>query len=202
MEITKHAHAAVVFEKDGTTIVVDPGAFTPNSAELVAAASAVLITHDHYDHIDDAAVEGVEVYGPADLIARLGRGTVLTEGDELTIAGFDIKVFGKTHAPIWGDMPGNDNVALLIDGTVYHPGDSYVVPGGAVDTLLVPTSGPWTKLGEAIDFVRAVNPRQSVQIHELMASEPGQAMAAQMLGAEGFGGVPFIRLAPGESLTV
>lgn len=200
--MTKYAHATVVFEKDGKTLVVDPGAFTPNSAELVAAASAVLITHDHYDHIDDTAVEGIDIFGPADLIARLGRGTVITEGDVFTAAGFEIQAFGSTHAPIWGDQPGNDNVALLIDGTVYHPGDSYVVPGVAVDTLLVPTSGPWAKLGEAIDFVRAVKPRQSVQIHELMASEPGQAMAAQMLGAEGFGGAPFIRLAPGESITV
>lgn len=204
MILTKYVHACVVLEKDGERLLIDPGAYTPNSAELVAAASAVLFTHDHPDHIDDEAISDTEVaiYGPADLIARLGRGTVLSPGETVTIAGFEIAVFGGRHAFIWGDQPGADNLAVLVEGTVYHPGDSFDVPGVAVDTLLVPTSGPWMKLGEAIDFVRAVAPRRSVQIHELMASEAGQGMSAQMLGEQGFGGAEFLRLQPGETLEV
>ena len=204
MKLTKYAHAAVVLEKDGKNLVIDPGAYTPDSASLVASADAVIFTHDHEDHIDDAAIDGVDIdiYGPADLIARLGRGTVLAEGDAVDVAGFSVAVYGTTHAPIWGDMPGNDNIALLVDGAVYHPGDSFVVPGVPVDTLLVPTSGPWFKLGEAIDFVQAVKPARAIQIHELMTSDAGQGMFAQMLGEQGFGGVPFQIVAPGTSITV
>jgi L-ascorbate metabolism protein UlaG (beta-lactamase superfamily) len=204
MELTKYLHAAVVLEKDGVNIVIDPGAFTPNAAELIAAASAVIITHDHFDHINDEAIAAtdVPVFGPADLIARIGKGTVLRAGETHSIAGFDVAVFGETHAPIWGDQPGIDNVAVLIDGTVFHPGDSYTVPGVDVDILLVPTSGPWWKLGEAIDFVRAIKPRQAYQIHELLSTEGGQQMSANMLGEQGFGGVPFEILAPGTTVTV
>lgn len=202
MKLTKYTHAAVVLEKDGKNLVIDPGAYTPDSPALVKAADAVIFTHDHPDHIDDAAIEGVDVpiYASAETVSRLGRGTVLADGDTVQIAGFEVTVYGAKHAPIWGDIPGNDNVAVLIDGTVYHPGDSYVVPGVPVDTLLVPTSGPWWKLGEAIDFVQAVKPRQSIEIHELMASDAGRGMTAQMLG--GVGGVPLQTITPGDSVTI
>lgn len=203
MELTKYAHACVVLEKNGSTIVIDPGTFTPEAADLVAAASAVLVTHDHFDHFDPKAFDNeTPVYGPASVIDQLGRGTVVTAGESLEIAGFDVAVYGDKHAIIWGTTPDAANAAFLVDATVYHPGDSYSVPGVPVDTLLVATSGPWTKLGEAVDFVRAVAPRQSIQIHEAMASEAGQQSAARFLGEEGFGGVPFTILPIHESITL
>ena len=52
MELTKYTHATVVLSKGDTNLVIDPGAYTPNSAELVAATTAVLVTHDHGDHFD------------------------------------------------------------------------------------------------------------------------------------------------------
>ena len=32
MDLTKYTHATVVLTKDDTTLVIDPGAYTPNSA--------------------------------------------------------------------------------------------------------------------------------------------------------------------------
>ncbi|CAN5202506.1 MBL fold metallo-hydrolase [soil metagenome] len=203
MELTKYAHACVVLEKDGERIVIDPGNFTPEAADLIAAAAAVLVTHDHADHFDIAAfTSDTPVYGPASVIDQLGRGTAVTAGDTFEVAGFEVAVYGDKHAIIWDTMPDAANATYLVDATVYHPGDSYSVPGVAVDTLLLPTSGPWAKLGDAIDFVRAIAPRQSIQIHELMASELGQNSAARMLGADGFGAAPFIILPVGQSVTL
>jgi L-ascorbate metabolism protein UlaG (beta-lactamase superfamily) len=128
--------------------------------------------------------------------------TAVAAGDSLEIAGFSVAVFGELHAPIHADIPSVANVGYLIDGAVYHPGDSYFVPGVPVGTLLLPTSGPWTKFGEGADFVRAVRPERVVQIHELMLSDLGQNSAAMILGENGLTGLPLERPAPGETIEV
>jgi len=40
MQLTKHEHACVTFEKDGTTFVIDPGVFSPGASDIIAAAEA------------------------------------------------------------------------------------------------------------------------------------------------------------------
>ncbi|MBB2948527.1 L-ascorbate metabolism protein UlaG (beta-lactamase superfamily) [Actinoplanes lutulentus] len=198
MELTKHAHACVTFTDDGRTLLVDPGTFTPNAAELIAAADAVLITHEHFDHLDEAALAAelekrpdLPVFGPAAIASKLGgRAVVVTAGDRITPAGFTASVHGGRHAVIHADIPVIDNVGYLVEGRVFHPGDSYEVPEVAVETLLLPTSGPWTKFGEAADFVRAVRPARVIQVHELMLSELGQNSARMLLGENGLTGLP------------
>ena len=49
MELTKHGHACVVLSEDDRRLVIDPGAFTDPSA--LDGASAVLVTHEHPDHV-------------------------------------------------------------------------------------------------------------------------------------------------------
>ena len=50
MRITKFGHACVRIEHDGQVVVIDPGAFTER--EAVDGATAVLVTHEHVDHLD------------------------------------------------------------------------------------------------------------------------------------------------------
>ena len=73
---------------------------------------------------------------------------------------------------------------------MYHPGDAYFVPAASVTTLLLPTSGPWMKLGEAADYVRAVRPEHMVSIHDLLLSETGKMINSQFLGEQGLTGHP------------
>lgn len=211
VEFTKHAHACVTFEKDGTRLVVDPGTFTPDAAEAVDRAHAVLITHEHFDHFDErlvaAALEarpGLLVYGTAAVAAALGahggRVRAVAAGDTLTVGSFTVTAHGDRHAPIHADIPRPDNIGYLVDGAVYHPGDAYFAPDADVRTLLLPTSGPWTKLGEAADYVRDVGPERVIQIHELMLSELGQDSTARILGENGLTGIAVDRLAPGTTV--
>ena len=211
MELTKHTHATIVLAKDTTSLVIDPGAYTPNSKELVAGTTAVLITHDHPDHFDAdltnaalAAQPELRVWAPASVTAVLddsdGRVITVAAGDSFEAAGFDVTVFGDGHAIIHGDVPLMDNVGYLIDGTVFHPGDSYEVPAVPVEVLLVPTSGPWAKLGESVDFVRGVAPARTIQIHDLMLSDAGRGSFAQFIGD--LTGLPLETLAPGTTVTV
>ncbi len=213
MELTKHTHACVTLDKGGSRLLVDPGTFTPNAAELAASAGTILITHEHFDHFDEEAIAAalearpeLRVYGPAAVVdrwqARRGQVTAVAEGERFDVDGFDVAVFGGLHAAIHRDIPPVANVGYLIDGHVYHPGDSYYVPDAAVPTLLVPTSGPWTKFGEAVDFVRAVNPERAVQIHEIMLSEVGQQTMAMFLSPKMLTDVPLKIVPVGDTITV
>ncbi|NED88694.1 MBL fold metallo-hydrolase [Streptomyces sp. SID11233] len=212
MNLTKYAHACVALEKDGTRLVIDPGTLTPEAAEAVSQADAVLITHEHFDHFDEkvvaAALEArpeLQVYGTAAVAAalgdRAGRVHAVAAGDTFEVRSFTVAVHGHQHALIHHDIPCPDNVGYLFDGgALYHPGDAYFAPDAPVHTLLLPTSGPWTKLGEAADYVRAVKPEQIIQIHELMLSDLGQHSTANLLGENGLTGTPITRLAPGATV--
>jgi L-ascorbate metabolism protein UlaG (beta-lactamase superfamily) len=213
MQLTKHTHACVTLQKEGSRLLLDPGTFTPNAAELAADAGTILITHEHFDHFDEAVIAvalearpELRVYGPAAVVdrwqARRGQVTPVVEGERFEVDGFEVDVFGDLHAPIHQDIPQVANVGYLIDGTVYHPGDSYYVPAAPVTTLLVPTSGPWTKFGEAVDFVRAVSPQSAVQIHEIMLSEIGQQSVAMFISPKMLTDVSLTIVPVGDSITV
>ncbi|WP_034263322.1 MBL fold metallo-hydrolase [Actinospica robiniae] len=195
MQLTKHAHACVTLAKDDVRIVIDPGVLTPDAAEAVADAQAVLITHEHADHFDEELITraldarpDLQVFGPGSVVgrwaARRGQVRALGAGEQLNIAGFDIAVFGELHGLIHRDLPSVANIGYLVDSELYHPGDAYHVPDADVPTLLLPTSGPWTKFGEAADYVREVKPQRLLQIHEAMLSEMGQQSLAGLLSPD------------------
>jgi L-ascorbate metabolism protein UlaG (beta-lactamase superfamily) len=213
MKLTKHEHACVALEKDGAKIVIDPGSFSPGAADIIADADAILITHEHMDHVNEAAINGVlaarpefRVYAPAALAGTFAghedQFTAVAAGDELTLGSFGITVHGSEHAVIHPDIPTVANVGYLVDGSLYHPGDAFFVPEVAVPVLLLPTSGPWLKIGEAADYVRAVRPQQIIQIHEMLLSDIGLFLANSLLGEQGLTGLPLTQVAAGESLTV
>lgn len=213
MQLIKHAHACVSLVKDGGRIAVDPGMFTPDAKEVVAAADAVLITHEHFDHFDEELIAqalearpGLRVYGPAGVVerwaARRGQVTAVEDGDRLDVAGFDIAVSGDLHTTIHRDIPRVANAGYLVDGRVYHPGDAYHVPPAPVGTLLLPTSGPWTQLGQAADYVREIAPNRLVQIHEIMLSRTGQESTARFLSPAALTEVPLTILPAGEAIGV
>ena len=213
MKLTKHEHACVVLENDGARFVIDPGAFSPNAADIISGADAILITHEHADHVHEGAVNEalgarpeLAVYAPAAMAgmfsAHAGQFTPVAAGDEFTIGEFTISVHGFDHAVIHPDIPTVANVGYLIDESVYHPGDAYFVPEASVTTLLLPTSGPWMKLGEAADYVRAVRPQHMVSIHDLLLSDVGKMINGQFLGEQGLTGIPLTQVGIGESLTI
>jgi L-ascorbate metabolism protein UlaG (beta-lactamase superfamily) len=213
MKLTKYEHSCVVFEKEGASFVIDPGSFSPNVPQIVSGTEAILFTHEHFDHVNEAAIKAalterpdLRVYGPAAMAGMFGdyagQFTAVQAGDELKVAGFGVTVHGTIHAAIHADIPPVANVGYLVDENVYHPGDAYFVPEESVGTLLLPTSGPWMKIGEAADYVRAVRPDQVIQIHEMLHSEIGLNLASRLLGENGLTGLPLTALPTGESVTV
>ncbi|MFH9859523.1 MBL fold metallo-hydrolase [Streptomyces sp. NPDC017202] len=211
MKLTKKSHACVRLEKDGRTLVLDPGGFTEADAAL--GADAILVTHEHPDHFSeerlraaleaDPAAEIWTLRSVAEKIASAFPGRVHTvgHGDAFTAAGFDVRVHGELHAVIHPDLPRVTNVGFLIDGgRVFHPGDALTVPDHPVETLLVPVMAPWNKIAEVIEYVREVRPRRVYDIHDALLTDLARPIYDTHLG--NLGGADHQRLASGASAQI
>jgi L-ascorbate metabolism protein UlaG (beta-lactamase superfamily) len=212
MQLIKYTHACVRLESDGRALVVDPGVWS--EARALDGVSDVLITHEHFDHLDTdrlvaalAVNPSLKVYAHAAVAAqlkKLGDAVVtVAVGDEFTAAGLAVRAVGGDHAEIYEGLPGCANIGFVIDdksidGTLYHPGDALFVPDAQVDTLLVPTCAPWLKLAEALSFVRAVAPRRAYSIHDAMLSRTGEQIVDRWLTLKG--NTEYARIPVGESV--
>jgi L-ascorbate metabolism protein UlaG (beta-lactamase superfamily) len=211
MLLTKLEHACVRLEKDGSALVIDPGVWSGAAAAL-SGASAVLITHEHPDHLDSDAVRAALSGDPglglwtneavAGQFADAGpRVHVVSHGDTFTAAGFDVHVYGRDHAQVHRDVPIVVNTGFAVDGEVFHPGDSLTVPEDRVPTLLLPGSGPWLKTSEMIDYAREVAPERAYAIHEGLLNARGLGLLQRMLQlAAAPLGADFVLLDPGTTV--
>jgi L-ascorbate metabolism protein UlaG (beta-lactamase superfamily) len=200
MKIIKYNHACVRLEQSGRALVIDPGEWT--EPEALVGADAILVTHEHADHVDPALLAGlgIPVFAPAGADISGLAVTRIASGRRFEVAGFMVDAVGSRHAIIYGGKPDCPNLGFIVDDTVYHPGDSVHVPDRSVETLLVPAHGPWLKLAEAIDFVRAIAPVRAIPIHDAGLSERGIRGFNAWL--EGTTETDQHYLPPGQSLTV
>lgn len=203
MQITKYTHACVRLEQGGGVLVIDPGIWSEPRALL--GANAVLLTHEHIDHVDVLRLAGlgVPVYAPADariaaLEATRGLTVIpMTSGQECTAAGFKVRAVGSRHAFIYDGQPDCANLGYVVEDRLYHPGDALQVPDQPIETLLVPVHGSWLRTDEAIDFVKAVKPQRTFAIHDAQLNERGLDGVNAWLAAEAASGYRY--LAPGEA---
>lgn len=207
MTFTKKSHACVRLEKDGRTLVIDPGGFSEGDAAL--GADAILVTHEHPDHFDESRLRtaledrpDTEIWTLKSVADQLtaafpGRVHTVGHGDTFTAAGFDVQVHGELHAVIHPDIPRITNVGYLVDGSVFHPGDALTVPDQPVETLLLPVMAPWNKISEVIDYVREVRPQRAYDIHDALLTDLARPIYDHQIGA--LGGAEHLRLTPGET---
>jgi len=182
MKLTKYEHSCFTLEKDGKVLVIDPGAWATDfvTPENVVA---VVVTHEHADHFDPEKLHVIIdknpkaiIYGP-DAVTRqitdLPTQAVSPE-EVVEVGGFTLTFTGGVHATIHKDFhPEYQNVGVVVDDVLYHPGDSLALPNRPIKVLSLPIIAPWEKVSESVDFLIAVKPELAFPSHDAMLSKFG-----------------------------
>jgi L-ascorbate metabolism protein UlaG (beta-lactamase superfamily) len=209
MRLTKFGHACVRLEKDGARLVIDPGVWS--GPGVLEGADAVLVTHEHADHLDGDVIRtalesnpGLRLWTNASVAGQLdgfgGQVRVVEHGDSFTAAGFDVHVYGRDHAQIMPEIPVIANIGFAVDAAVFHPGDSFTAPEEKVGVVLVPVSAPWLKFSEVAAYIRSAGADRGFAIHDAILSEFGIGLINNLLKAVSPPDLPVTRLVPGTTV--
>lgn len=199
MKLTKYEHACFTLEKDGRLLVVDPGAFTTDlgSPDNVFA---IVVTHEHADHFDPATLGALiahnpnaTVYAHENITKQFGDTLphqAVSAGETVTIEPFVLEFFGGEHAVIHSSFSIVANLGVMINDSVYYPGDSFTEPGKPIKVLALPVTAPWMRISEAIDYVSKLKPNLVFPTHDGVASEFGKQLPDRMIPkfVENYGG--------------
>jgi L-ascorbate metabolism protein UlaG (beta-lactamase superfamily) len=176
---------------DALRLLIDPGNLTP-PLDAIDGVASVLISHAHPDHIDAAQIDrlgrgkGFQIFGDAnttEVLAKSGFEATFIEPGSFELEGFEITAIAAEHMPIYHQsVPLPGNLAFFLGRRIFAPGDSMIVPNWQVEVLLLPIGGPWMKLQESIDYLRAVAPRYAIPIHDAGLAPAHQDLHRALIG--------------------
>jgi L-ascorbate metabolism protein UlaG (beta-lactamase superfamily) len=176
VHVTHYGHACVLAQlPDGTRLLFDPGTYSTGFEDL-AGLDAVLITHEHPDHHDTERAPRLSTASPAAQVV-----SIASRADSVTAGGAVVRVQRGEHAVVHPALPNVPNHAYQVGDLLFHPGDSFTLPAGPVRILLLPAGGPWMKLAEAADYLRAVAPEIAIPIHQAGLASVHQQLHYQVL---------------------
>jgi L-ascorbate metabolism protein UlaG (beta-lactamase superfamily) len=182
LEITFIGHASLMLRFGGKIIHVDPFDQLADYGQF-PKADLLLLTHEHRDHLSPGALKKVRTEKTVVVLTRLcaeqvGGGTVMKNGDVLTIMGIRIEA-----------VPAYNLVHKRPDGAFYHPrgdGNGYVLTFGQtrvyiagdtentpemkalkhIDYAFLPMNLPYTMTPEMVaDGARAFKPKVLYPYH-------------------------------------
>lgn len=194
MQIHRLGHAALLIETPYVRLLMDPGSYSTDWHGL-ADLDAVLITHQHPDHVDvDNLAELMGINPAARLITEEAvtsmvagaelEGKTAAPGETVEVGPVKVEVVGGVHALIHESIPLVGNVGYVLsegDGArLFHPGDSYGYAPQGVDVLALPITAPWARVGTTADFLIEVSPSEAFPIHDAILSDAGRALYIRM----------------------
>ena len=172
----------MLVESAGHRVLIDPGTFSSPAAFGLEHLDAVVVTHQHPDHLDRDRVPALLAANPDALLLADpmtaeelgGDWRAHTDGDRHEVGGLVLTGAGREHAEILPTIPVVDNVGVLVtapgEPTFFHPGDSYGTTPHGVDVLALPLGAPWANISETVEFLQRVAPRVAFPVHDCTIS--------------------------------
>jgi len=178
LKITFLRHASLLFEYDGKAIYSDPVLefegfhidYTP-----LPKADLILVSHDHYDHLDCDAIEtigkeGTKIICNETPAQQLDNAIVMHNGDSISLFDGEIAIkavpaYNITEGHLQFHPKYRDNGYILNLGgtTIYIAGDTedtteaYTIKD--IDIAFLPVNQPYTMtLQQAAKLARSISP--------------------------------------------
>ena len=184
VEITLIKHGSLEIAYKGLSFQFDPvsglGKPTDYAVEF-PKADVILVTHEHGDHLEDAAIQALT--GPETLLLLneksrgiIGRGEAIGNGEERELPGGvlleAVPAYNTTPGREMFHPKGNGNgYVLTIDGLrIYVAGDTEDVPEMAnlkdIDVAFLPVNQPYTMTPEqCIAAAKVISPNVLIPYH-------------------------------------
>jgi L-ascorbate metabolism protein UlaG (beta-lactamase superfamily) len=210
MKITKYIHSCILIEKDGTSVLVDPGSYTLEEDALpvedLESLDVVLITHEHEDHMSIPLLKRIMGHFPKVKIVTSGTVADLLakEGIPATIQKPEfIETQESLHERVLALAP--HNTLFHVFNEVTHPGDSLQFTESK-EILALPIQAPWGSMVAALEKAVSLNPKPKlvIPIHDWHWREEARhrayETAANYLREHGIR--EFRGLEPGESIDI
>lgn len=176
LKITFIGHGTLMLTFGGKVIHIDPWTKLADYSKL-PKADVILLTHEHFDHLDPKAVEMLRTENTVILLtqacsSRIKRGTVMKNGDVRTVGGLKteaVPAYNIVHKrdngqPFHPKDVGNGYVITFGDKRVYVAGDTENIPEmktlKGIDCAFLPMNLPYTMTPEMVaDAAKAFKPK-------------------------------------------
>ncbi len=193
VEFERYIQSAFRIQSGDTVVYVDP-----HRLEGGPPAGLILVTHEHFDHMDPNAISAVAtddtaVVANAPCARQLegkvkGKIVAVQEGDTVSEKGVEVRAVAGYN----GHHPRGFNVGYVFrvgDQTVFHGGDTDRVPEmsslGDIDVALLPIGGTYTMAEEeAAEAVRMIRPKAAIPMHYGYATGGDPQRFASLVGSD------------------
>jgi len=174
--LTFLGHGSLIMGFGGKVIHIDPYGEVADYARL-PKADLVLITHDHYDHLDPKALQailkpGTAVIASTSCAGKIKDAVILANGKTTTALGLKIETVPAYNivnkrpdgVPFHPKGAGNGYVVTFGDKRVYIAGDTENTPEMKtlknIDIAFLPMNLPYTMTPEMVaDAAKAFKPK-------------------------------------------
>ncbi len=190
-------YAGVTIKTPSKTLIIDPVDVKPKNFQIV---DAILITHEHYDHLDQPLISEIYKLNQCMIIAdvtsaRRLRNTISQEKLHIAQQGSEVKI-GEVSARVekCSHSPAATPVSFIItseDGVkLFHTADSLPFPEMAtigekekLDVVFCTVGiAPGTSPETGLDIIRLTKPKVAVPYHT--GSSADQEKFAELLKKE------------------